>query len=61
MEEEKEKKNCNFNFGPYKIPNFDFGPWAFLSFHKKNVDMSPKSNMASATSLNPSHIMVFFC
>jgi hypothetical protein len=23
--------------------------------------MSPKSNMASATSLNPSHIMVFFC
>jgi hypothetical protein len=46
---------------PVKLQNFDFGPWVFLSVHqKKIVDVSPKSNMVSATSLNPCHIMVFF-
>jgi hypothetical protein len=44
---------------PVKFTNFDFGSWAFLSFSQKN-DVSPESNMTSATSLNPCHVIVFF-
>jgi hypothetical protein len=56
----KRKKIAFLILVPVKLQNFDFGPWTFLSLHKKKIaDVSPKSNMASAMSLNPCHVMVF--